>query len=337
MCGGVLLEAPFGHAALVVAYDASADKDYVRYLAHRDPRSTVRIAAWQALLSSDPDTAVAEFIASGFGYAVRLSEQEKALDADFARRILETYPAEYAPAVHAAAQRAVDSRDDAERARFAHGGFEAAKRRDQRARQASGAQVKALRDSDRAYVRNLARNDPGAQVRVSASYATRVGATDDDVVEFFASGWALGARLDLEEYRRRTADADIRWRAEMVQLIAEAQNAEKAARQASGEIAKKARETAGRAWKTVGDHTGPARSQWSEAQQIAERQAESWAAVVAAASAAAGPNWGAILDPAKTNAAAWATERQDAAAQARYWDALLRQALDGESRMRGDA
>lgn len=214
-----MLNAAPGNAAVVVAHDSSADKEYVRYIAYQDPRSIVRIAAWQALLSSDPDAAIAQFIASGYAYAVRLAAEENALNVDFAKRILDTYPADVAPAVHAAAQRAVDSPDDAVREQFAHGGFEAARQEDQRRREASGAQAKALRDADRAYVRNLAVNDPGTQVRVSASYATRLGATDDDVVDFFASGWALGARLDLEAHRRRTADADVRWRAEMIQLL----------------------------------------------------------------------------------------------------------------------
>lgn len=99
-------------------------------------------------------------------------------------------------------------------------------------------------------------------------------------------------------------------------------------------MARKAKETAARAWQAVGDHTGPARSQWDKAQQLAERQAENWAAVVAAARAATGPNWAAVLEPAKANTAAWAAERDDAIAQAHHWDALLKQALDGEQRMR---
>jgi len=56
----------------------------------------VRIGAWQALLSSAPDAAIAQFVASGYDYAVKLAAETKARNADFARRILDTYPAQYA-------------------------------------------------------------------------------------------------------------------------------------------------------------------------------------------------------------------------------------------------
>ena len=42
-------------------------------------------AAWQALLSSDPDAAIAQFLTSGYDYAVRLSAERKARNADFAK------------------------------------------------------------------------------------------------------------------------------------------------------------------------------------------------------------------------------------------------------------
>jgi len=54
----------------------------------------VRIGAWQALLSSAPDAAIAQFVASGYDYAVKLAAETKARNADFARRILDTYPAQ---------------------------------------------------------------------------------------------------------------------------------------------------------------------------------------------------------------------------------------------------
>lgn len=320
--------------SVAATQDTSADKTWVQYLAYRDSRSTVRIGAWQALLSSAPDAAIAQFVASGYDYAVKLAAETKARNADFARRILDTYPAQYAPEVHAAAQYAVNSRDDADRERFAHGGFQAAEQRDRQVRQARGDQAKALLDADRAFVRDLAVNDPGAQVRVSASYATRVGATDDDLVDFFASGWALGARLDLEAYRLQAADNEAKWRASLARLVTDAQAAEQAAKDASGDAAAKARETAAQAWHAVGDQTAPARSAWDQAQEFADRQALNWAAIAQAAAAATGPNWAAVVAPAQDNSTQWSDERTFAADQARYWNTLLQQALDGEQRVR---
>lgn len=324
-------------AATVSVKDFTADKVWVQYLALNDPRSVVRIAAWQALLSSAPEAAVRQFKDSGYDYAVTLSAQKKARDADFAKRVLATYPAEFSPEVHAAAQDAVNSRDDADRERFANGGFEAAKQRDSAAREVKGEQAKALAEGDRKFVRDLAVNDPGEQVRVSASYAVRVGSTDSDVVDFFANGWAFGAKLDLDTHRLRSADDEIRWRATLSGLLSDAAAAEQAARDASGDLAEKARAAAVRAWQAVGEQTTPARSYWGEAQLLADRQAANWASVLAAANAASGPNWAAIVGPAQASQAVWTEEGKVAAQQAEYWTALLQQALDGEQRVRATA
>ncbi|WP_410664859.1 hypothetical protein [Amycolatopsis sp. lyj-84] len=320
-------------AAEMGAESPASDRIWTQYLARYDPRSTVRIAAWQALLSSAADEAVAAFVASGYDYAIKLAAERKARNLDFAKRVLAAYTAEFSPEVHAAAQYAVNSRDDADRERFANGGFNAAKERDAVARDAAGEQARALVEADWAFVRNLAKNDPGAQVRVSASYAVRAGAADRDLVEFFASGWAFGARLDLETFRQQHADNDARWRTSLVRLLDAAAVAEQAAKDATADLAEQARATAVRAWQAVGEQTTPARSQWDEAQRIANGQAANWAAVYAAASSATGPNWGAITGPAQAGQADWGHESEFATAQAAYWNSLLQQALDGEQRV----
>ncbi|WP_435157327.1 hypothetical protein [Amycolatopsis sacchari] len=330
---GPLVAAGPALAAEVRVQSGPADELWVRYLAQYDPRSTVRIAAWQALLSSAPDAAIDRFLESGYDYAVQLAAQRKARNADFAKRVLAAFTAEFSPEVHAAAQFAVNSRDDADRERFANGGFEAAKQRDSAARAARGEQAAALAEADRAFVRGLAVQDPGAQVRGSAAYAVRPGATDADLVDFFANGWAFGARLDLESFRQQGADNEMRWRATLTALLTDAAAAEQAAREASGELAEQAKAAAVRAWQAVGDHTAPARSYWAEAQQLAQSQAENWAAVYAAATTATGPNWVAITGPAQSAQSDWYAERAQAAQQAQYWAALLQQALDGEARV----
>jgi hypothetical protein len=331
----VAVLAMWASPAIAVA-SAAGDRIWVQYLAKSDPRSPVRIAAWQALLSSAPDAAIAQFVESGYDYAVKLSAERKARNMDFAKRVLAAFTAEFAPEVHKAAAYAVNSRDDADRERFANGGFEAAKLRDAAAREALGEQAQALVEADRAFVRSLAANDPGAQVRVSAAYATRIGAGDGDLVDFFAAGWAFGARLDLETQRQLGADNDMRWRATLNRLVEEAAAAEKAAREASDEMAEQAKAAAVRAWQTVGEQTAPGRSYWSDAQRHAEQQAANWAAVYAAAVAAAGPNWAAIVTPAQSSQSSWDAERSAAAQQAQYWNDLLQQARDGEQRVRDE-
>ena len=316
------------------APDLATDRAWVQYLSRYDPRSTVRISAWQALLSSAPEAAIAQFVASGYDYAVRLAADKKARNSDFARRVLAAYTAAFAPEVHAAAQYAVNSRSDADRERFANGGFAAAKLRDAAARETQGAQAKALAEADRVFVRNLAASDPGAQVRVSASYAVRAGATDGDLVDFFASGWAFGARLDLETFRRQSADNDTRWRAALARLLDDAAVAEQAARNASADMAEQTRAVAVRAWQAVGEQTAPGRSYWDDARRMADAQAANWAAVYAAASTATGPNWGAITGPAQAGQTDWDGERAFAEQAKQYWDFLLQQARDGEQRVR---
>lgn len=308
---------------------------WVRYLARLHPYSTVRTAAWSALISSSPDEALAEFYRTGFDYAVSRAQERRSRNLDFIRRVYETTTFDYSPEVHSEAKRLLGSGGtDSERELFVRSGYKAAKSRDRSYRDEVGEQKRALIQRDWDFVRLLSTNDPGEQVRLSASYAVREGATDDDLVEFFAYGWATGSRLDLEVFRLRHAAGNMKWRATITQLIADAEAAEKAAREASEEAKEQAKAAAIRAWQQVGTETAPARSSWGEAQELALRQAETWRAVLEAANAAQGPNWTSIIDPARTAETSWLSERTVAAQQAMYWNALLQQALDAEQRVR---
>ncbi|MGW4213729.1 hypothetical protein ACWEIJ_37500 [Lentzea sp. NPDC004789] len=312
----------------------SDDWIWVRYLASAHPYSTVRTAAWSALVSSAPEQAIAEFIATGYDYAVRRAEERRNRNLDFIRRVYDTTTAEYSPEVHAEAKRLLGAGvADSERETFVRSGYEAARARDRVYRDTVGEQKRALLQRDRDFVRTLSTSDPGAQVRLSASYAVRDGSTDDDMAEFFAYGWATGARLDLEVFRQSLIVDNMNWRATIVRLVADAEAAEKAALEASGETREQAKAAAVRAWQQVGSQTAPARSSWSEAQEFAHRQAENWHAVLLAAQAAQGPNWTSIIDPATVSEAAWQAERTSAGQQAAYWNALLQDALAGEQRV----
>jgi hypothetical protein len=324
-----------GPSIVVNAEQPSDDWIWVRYLASAHPYSTVRTAAWSALISSDPDTAIAEFIATGYDYAVERAQQRRVRNLDFIRRVYETTTVEYSPEVYNEAKRLLgSSATDSEREMFVRNGYEAAKVRDRAYRDTVGAQKAALVQRDWDFVRLLSANDPGEQVRLSASYAVRPLATDDDLVEFFAYGWATGARLDLEVFRMRQTTNNMQWRATVTQLIADAEAAERAALEASAEAKEQAKATAARAWQQVGAETQPARSSWSQAQEFASRQAETWRAVLAAAQAAQGPNWTSIIGPAQSSESSWQAEQNTATQQAAYWNALLQQALDGEQRVK---
>jgi hypothetical protein len=354
LCGalcGALVAAPIAGAAEVPAASASTAstsdssasaagpaataRKLVRRLAGKDPRAAVRADAWVAWADENDDV-VFEFLDFGLAAAEQRAAETASADADFCRRVLLTYTAAYAPEVNAAAQRALAG-TDSDRDLFVRTGFAAAQQRDRLAREADGSQQEALAEADRQYVRTLATHDPGAQVRAAAAWATRPESTDADVVEFFAYGWATGAELDLEAHRLRDAEQEARWLATVRRLVADAQEAERAALEASGEIEVQLRDAAARAWQRVGEQTGAPRVAWADAAQVARDQAANWAAVAAAAQAATGPNWQAVRDAADPTRAAWAAEQDWAAGQAGFWADLLAQAADGETRMRNPA
>jgi hypothetical protein len=311
---------------------AAADRAFVRFIAARHPQSTVRAAAWLALTSSTPDAAVAQFLGSGYEAARARAAARNAQNLDFAKRILATHTAAYAPEVNAAAKRAVNG-SNADRERFARTGYAEAAERDRQARESAGKHATALVQADREYVAVLRDSDPGAQVRAGAGWALRTAATDADLVEFFAYGWASAARLDLEMHQSSIADSDVRWRKAVNRLVGEAQAAEQAAREAQGEAAVAARAAAASAWRAVGTEATPARSAWSHAEQVASTQAAAWQAIALAAAGAESVNWEPIASSSVTTEAAWNTERETAAEQGRYWTALLAEARAAELEM----
>jgi hypothetical protein len=319
----------------------SADWSRTRAVSRYDPRSLVRAAAWNALISTNVEAAVARFLVrpgGGYEFAQLRAGQNDARNKDFAQRVLATHTVEFAPEVHAAAEYVLRPRATAaEREAFARTGYAAAKARDRQAREAAGQQAAALEQFDRDFVALLRDNDPGEQVRASATYALRPAATDADLVEFFAHDWPNAAALDLEAFRIRLTDEDMRWRAGVAGLVAAAQAAEQAALETAGEAAEQARATAARAWADLATQTATPRVIWADAQQVAETQAANWHRVAAAAGGATGVNWQAITGTAGTTAESWAAEREQAAEQAAYWSSLLAEALAGERRMTGGA
>jgi hypothetical protein len=320
---------PLAVGASAAVDRAASDRAFVRFIATRHPQGTVRAAAWLALTSSTPDAAVAQFLGSGYEAARVRAAARNAQNLDFAKRILATHTAEYSPEVHAAAKRAVNG-SNADRELFARTGYAQAAERDRQVREADGRHAAALVQADRDYVAVLRDSDPGAQVRVSAGWALRAGSTDADLVEFFAHGWASGARLDLEMHQSAIADSDVRWRATINRLVIDAQAAEQAARDTQTAAARAA---AAAAWRKVGDDATRPRSAWEQAEDVAARQAATWQAIALAAAGAESVNWESIAESSVATEAAWNTERDTAAEQARYWQGLLEQARAAELEM----
>ncbi len=291
----------------------------------------MRADAWVAWAVGE-DWAIEEFLENGLAAAERRAAETNSVNSDFCRRILSTYTAEFAPEVHAAAQWALLGADS-DRAAFVAQGFAAAEARDRRVREEDGSQERAIVEEDRRYIRELGATDPGPQVRAAAAWALRPGSTDADLVEFFAYGWATAARLDLETHRLRDAEQEARRQVAIRRLITDAREAEQAALEAAEDIVEQARATAASAWRKAAGQAGPARTAWTDAEQVARAQAANWRAVAEAAANATGPNWKAIAATAGDTATEWSAEQGWADGQTRFWADLLQQALDGETRM----
>ncbi|ROP30397.1 hypothetical protein [Couchioplanes caeruleus] len=308
---------------------AEADRAFVRWLSTDDYRPEVRSAARAALLSSAGDAAIAAFLATGYDAAVARAERTRQRNVDFANRMVLTHPADRYPWVNAAGRWALQG-TDAELAEFAKTGYAAALERDKKNIEFEAGEAAKVRQEDRDFVVRLRDGDPGAQVRAWAGRAVAEGSTDADVAEFLTHGWVSAAGLDLQMHRKRCADEDARWRATTNRLVIEAQAAEKAARETVGEAQEQARAAAARAWATVGAQTGAPRLAWAQAQQVAQKQADTWQQVSQAAGSATSPNWQAIADTAQGTREQWLEEQKNAAAQAASWTALYEQALAAE-------
>jgi hypothetical protein len=323
-----------GSAVMSLAvYDpAAADRMFVQWLSVEDPRLAVRSAARSALLSSTGDAAIATFLNTGYDAAIVRAEQTRTRNVDFTTRMVATHPAQYYPRVNAAGNRALAG-TDAQLDEFVRTGYAAALELDRSDIDDDNEQAAEIRQEDRDFVVRLSVDDPGAQVRAWAVRAVAPGTTDADVVEFFQYGWVSASGLDMQKHRTRIADEDRRWRVQSRRLVAEAEAAEKAARETAGEAQVQARAAAARAWAAVGAQTGPARVAWADAEQVALHQADTWLAVSQAAGTATSSNWLAIAGAAPATRTEWLTEQENAAAQAASWIALYQQALAAETAM----
>ncbi|MGK5680084.1 hypothetical protein [Actinoplanes sp. URMC 104] len=311
--------------------EAEANRLFVRWISTDDPRSAVRSAARSALLSSRGDAAITDFINTGWDAAIARAAQNKTRNINFITRMVNTHPAQYYPRVNASGRRALLNGTDDVLERWVNTDYAVALAADQKDIDDDEQAADLVRQQDRDYITVLSTEDPGAQVRAWAGRAVAPGTTDADVVEFFRYGWVSASQLDMQTFRNRIADENRRWLVQSQRLVAEAQAAEKAARETAGEAQAQMRAAAARAWAAVGAQTGPARVAWADAEQVALRQAETWLQVFLAANTATSTNWETIAGSSQATREEWEAERLNASTQAATWAALYRQAVEAEA------
>ncbi|MFH8346529.1 ALF repeat-containing protein [Streptomyces sp. NPDC018045] len=319
--------------ALMTAEAAENARKEVRRLATSHPLAEVRVSAWNALRSEDPE-AIAKWFApdGGYEYARGRARTTRARNKAFIERVIRTHTKSYSPEVRAAAERALKG-TPAEQATFVRTGYAEAQKHDRAQREADTQHKQEVAEAEREVVRRLAEDDPGEQVRTAAQWALRAGATDEDVAEFFGYGWVSGAALDLESRRSRIADAETVRHHTLTRLIQEAAAAEEAVKGASD--AAKARAEAERAWQAVAEHADAARKAWQAERAAAETQSANWQTVAERAKNSADGIWKNINESAKSNCEAWSKEQADAAESAAFWQNMFDRAKEGESRAKG--
>ncbi|WP_039934841.1 hypothetical protein [Streptomyces viridochromogenes] len=345
--GGVLLPAaparaytavraadPADASSLVAAAAADEARARVLRLAKSGLPAEIRTSAWNALRSTRGDAAIAEWLAPGGGYdaAKQRLRDARSRNRAFCERVVSTHPVGFSPQVRSAAERALKG-TDADRAAFVKTGYAEAQQADRVLREADAQRRLEVAEKDRAFVRVVAESDPGEQVRVAAQWALRSGSTDADVAEFFGYGWATGAALDVEAYRLRVADGEVRRQHVLSSLIAQAVAAEEALK--SSADAAKARAEAELAWRAVADHADGAQTAWLAEQEAARTQAESWQNIARLSKESADAIWEKIAAPAEARQGDWAAEQTEAARTAAFWKDMADRARDSENRVKG--
>ncbi|MEU2074343.1 hypothetical protein [Streptomyces sp. NPDC013489] len=325
---------PDGGPEAALAAAAAGAREQVRRVALSGLPPELRTSAWNALRSTAGDAAIADWLAPGGGYdaAKQRLRDTRTRNRLFCERVVRTHPADFAPRTRGAAEKALKG-TDADRAAFVRTGYAQAQQSDRTAREAAAEEQRAVLERDREFVRSLAAHDPGEQVRVSAQWAVRPGATDDDAREFYGFGWVTGAALDLEGHRLRTTESEALRHRTLTLLLTAAVEAEEALRNASD--AATARAEAERAWQAVAAHARDSGTAWEAEREHAARQAETWRGVQVLAQGSAEEMWKRLADPAGENQRAWSKEEQDATGAATTWQEILRRAHEGETRVRG--
>lgn len=330
----VVTAEPAGPASALASAAADEMRVQVLRLAKSGLPAEIRTSAWNALRSTRGDVAIVEWLAPGGGYdaAKQRLRDARSRNRAFCERVVATHPVGFSPGVRSAAERALKG-TDADRAAFVRTGYAEARQRDRMTREADAQHRLEVAERDRAFVRALADGGPGEQVQVAAQWALRPGSTDADVEEFFGYGWATGAVLDVEEYRLRVADAEVRRHHVLSLLIAQAVAAEEALK-SSADVAR-ARAEAERTWQAVAEHADGAQKFWLAEQEGAGVQAGNWQNIARLAKEGADSLWEKIAAPAGARQDDWAKEQTEAGLTAAFWKDMTDRARDSENRVKG--
>ncbi|GGJ76535.1 hypothetical protein GCM10010123_03150 [Pilimelia anulata] len=320
-----------------VARPGPTPRELTQHLAIAAPYRVVRAAALIALQSPRGDEAIREFIPDGWCAATRRAEEDANRYAHIIERVLGAHSEATSPRVVRAA-RAARAGTVPEQEAFVRDGLERARAADRADRDADGRAAAALREFDRRYVADLRdRVAAGQQVRVAAAWATRAGAGDGDVVEFYAYSWISAARLDNERHRLDRYQQEMRRLTAIQRLQVDARAAQAAAEAASGEAAAALRRRAAEAWGSVATAGTPEVDTWQRAKQVADEQAAAWQRVYEEALRQESINWQPLTGTARDTRNAWRADITNATERATAWRELVQEALDREQDMRPPA
>ncbi|MEV6602994.1 hypothetical protein [Kutzneria sp. NPDC051319] len=305
------------------AAQAAAAREFVERLALHDPRPDVQVSAWNALLSSQGDEAIAEFLATGLAEAKARAAERAQRNTEFIQRTNKySLPGS---AVEVTSARALLG-SDIEQDEYVRVGLAKAQQADRDTDNQYQEKLVKMAKEDQDYVSDLAAHDPGVQVRAAANRA--LSQHNEQAIDlFFKYYWASAASLDDESFRRFTADRDAIWHNDVTRLVEAAEAAEKAERAASGELAEKYRADAIDAWRQVETTAEQSSVDWSAEQAKAVQQVDAWAAIaVHARTATSEQDWADVIARGEAGRTSWAAEAAWAQSQADSWKAIADQA-----------
>ncbi|MEV6239677.1 hypothetical protein [Lentzea sp. NPDC051838] len=278
----------------------------------------LRAEALQALLSNRGDEAIDEFFATGIAKARDRATERETNNRRYIQEISRYSPS--GSAVRFTSDQALVSSANAQDV-YVQSGYERARAADEASDNQHQEHLARLAGEDREYVAYLAANDPGTQVRAAAQRA--LSGDDTSVGLFFKYYWGIGADVDNEGFRRRTLEQNEIWHRRILALTDAALAAEKAERESSGELARKARLDAIARWDEVSREAGKSSVDWNVEKAKADAQAAAWAQVAEHARAAQSEqDWAAILDRAASSNNSWSEEAAWALGQAKFWQDL---------------
>jgi hypothetical protein len=311
---------------------ATGRRDLVRRTATSEYVSAeVRAEALQALLSNRGDEAIDEFFATGLTKATARAKQREKDNRTYIEQINRFAPG--GSAVQFTSAQALVSSANAQDD-YVQRGYEQARLADEATNNQHQEHLARLAREDRDYVTYLATNDPGVQVRAAAQRA--IAGDDVQVGLFFKYYWSIGADLDNEGFRRRTLEQNEIWHRRIRSLTEAALAAEKAERESSGELARKARLDAIARWDDVDREAGRSSVDWNAEKGRADTQATAWASIADhARGAQSEQDWAAVLNRANGSNASWSDEAAWALSQAKFWQDLAAEARKSADAARG--